>query len=127
MDVKRRSRPSGGQLLDEQELSAGLLGGGFHGHQHPEKPQCLSILRAKRVGGGVSVHKHSPSFLPLLSDRYLSHRYDAIQRTLAHMLGSGLPLFTELPRRGVLGNRKAKGQKGPAPEGAPTPEEGSEA
>src|SRR5918994_872290 len=86
MDVKRRSRPSGSQLLDEQELSAGLLGGGFHGHQHPEKPQCLSILRAKRVGGGVSVHKHSPSFLPLFPDRYLSHRYDAIQRTLAHML-----------------------------------------
>src|SRR5918994_1680048 len=61
MDVERRGRPSGGQLLDEQELSSGLLGGGLHGDQHPEKPQRLSVLRAECVRRGGSVHKHSPS------------------------------------------------------------------
>ena len=53
MDVKRGSRPSRGQLLDEQELSAGLLSGSFHGHQHSEKPQRLSVLRAECVGVGL--------------------------------------------------------------------------
>jgi hypothetical protein len=51
MDVKRGSRSSGGQLLDEQELSAGLLGGGFHGYQHAEKPERFSIFGAERVRG----------------------------------------------------------------------------
>src|SRR5215211_9432404 len=61
MGVKRRGCLSGSQLLDEQELPVGLLGGGFHGHQHPEKPQHLSMLGAECVGGGVDVHRYSPS------------------------------------------------------------------
>src|SRR5215203_3047459 len=60
MDVKRRGCLSGSQLLDEQELPGGLLGGGFHVHQHPEKPQHLSMLGAECVGGGVDVHRYSP-------------------------------------------------------------------
>jgi hypothetical protein len=59
MDVERRGRPPGGQLLDEQEPSAGLLGGGLHGHQHAEKPERLPVLGAERIWSGVSVHTAS--------------------------------------------------------------------
>ena len=51
--MKRRGCLSGSQLLDEQELPVGLLGSGFHGNQHPEKPQHLSMLGAECVGGGL--------------------------------------------------------------------------
>jgi len=51
MDVKRGGRPSGSQLLDEQELSASLLGGSFHSYQHTEKPQRFSFLGTEHSGG----------------------------------------------------------------------------
>src|SRR5829696_5987269 len=81
MDVKRRGRPSGCLLLDEDKLSAGLLGSGLHGRQHPEKPEGFPILGAERVGVWVAVHT---TFLPDPPERRIDTlstlEHDAIHR-----------------------------------------------
>ena len=59
-------------------------------------------LRAQEIPFYLPLYQHTwkangrkrTSFLPLFPGWYLSHRYDAIRRTLAHLLGSGLPLYT---------------------------------
>src|SRR5215207_1598325 len=61
LDVERRGHPSGSHLLDECVLAAGLFSGGFKGCESSEKPERLSVLRAKGVRGGASVHRQPPS------------------------------------------------------------------
>src|SRR5215203_2510345 len=57
LGVKGRCHPSRKQLFGEREPPAGLLGGGFDGHEAPEKPEGFSLLRTASVWCRVGVHK----------------------------------------------------------------------
>src|SRR5918998_6892888 len=67
----------------------------------PHHPGIL--LNGQQRTGVNEVHGYEvlhPTILlsPAFPDGATFHRNDAIQRTLAHLIARGLPLFTELPR-----------------------------